>query len=274
MQTENGQLQTTATQTSKGKQKKNKFRNKSSDLVDDIFVTNTVCPPPLYYNSEAEPKKPMKPGLTFADGDFQYNPTRNTQEYFVNGATAADEVFPRYNHAFEDDEDKYSEYSESTIRHEDRFSDSDVEEVVDFGASKITSQRKPLRKTLLKSTSEESRTQLVSRTKSFQTPNGLGNMMQFPLINALLSEIVNLQGLGPQVSQIITPDTASQVQQKSPRIRSALEDSSSPKSARRQETREEFLSRIATPRGEHEHEADPGYHKGKRSCAQSAKGCT
>ena len=138
LQTENGQPQTTATQTSKEKQRKNKFRNKSSNLVDDIFVTNTVCPPPLYYNSEAEPKKPIKPGLTFADGDFEYNPTRNTQEYYVNGATATGEVFPRYNHAFEDDEDKYSEYSESTIRHEDRFSDSDVEEVVDFGASKIT----------------------------------------------------------------------------------------------------------------------------------------
>ena len=271
LQTENGQLQTTATQTSKEKQRKNKFRNKSSNLVDDIFVTNTVCPPPLYYNSEAEPKKPIKPGLTFADGDFEYNPTRNTQEYYVNGATATGEVFPRYNHAFEDDEDKYSEYSESTIRHEDRFSDSDVEEVVDFGASKITSQRKPLRKTLLKSTPEESRSQLVSRTKSFHTPNVLGNVMQFPLINALLSEIVNLQGMGPQVSQIITQDTASQVQQKSPRIRSAWEDSGSPKSTRRHETREDFLSRIATPRGEHEHEGDPGYHKGKRSCASPQK---
>ena len=270
MQTENEQLQTTATQTSKEKRKRNKFRNKSSDLVDDIFVTNTVCPPPLYYNSEAEPKKLMKPGLTFADGSFQYNPASNTQEYFVNGATAVGEGFPRYNDTFEDvDEDKYSEYSDSTIRHEDRFSDSDVEEVVDFGASKITSQRKLMRKTLLKSTPEESRTQLVSRAKSFQNPNVLGNVTQFPLISALLSEIVNLQGTGAQVSQIITPDTTSQVRRKS--HRSAWEDSGSPKSARRQETREEFLSRIATPRGEHEHEGEHGYHKGKRSCASPQK---
>ena len=272
MQTENEQLQTTATQTSKEKRRKKKFGHKSSDLVDDIFVTNTVCPPPLYYNSEAEPKKPMKSGLTFADGIFQYNPASNTQEYFVNGATAVGEGFPRYNDAFQEDyEDEYSEYSDSTIRHEDRFSDSDIEEVVDFGSSKITSQQKLTRKTLLKSTPEESRTQLVSRAKSFQNQNVLYNVTQFPLINALLSEIVNLQGMGPQVSQIITPDTASQVQQKSQRIRSAWEGLGSPKSARRQETREEFLSRIATPRGEHEHEGDPGYHKGKRSCASPQK---
>ena len=251
MQTESEQLQTAATQTFKHKSKKKRSRS-----VDDMFITNTICPPPLFYNSTMEPRKPVKPGLTFTDGVFEADLASSS--HFINGAVITNED--------DSNEDKYSEYSDSTIRHEDKFSDSDIEDMVDFGNSKITSQKKPLRKTLLKSSPEESRLKLFERATSIQTPNVLGNLAQFPLINALLGEIINLQGINSH------KDTVDHIKPKSPRVRSAWEVSRSPTSARRESNREEFLQRLATPRREHERpEGDSGYHKGKRSCASPQK---
>ena len=263
MQTDDEQLQMVAMQTQKGKEQKLKHRNKLLEMADEFFVSNTVCPPPLYFNSEAEPRKPIKPGLTSSDGDFQLTAARDRQGLFVNGASAIGEKSASYNNTFfEDEEDNYSEFSDSTIRHEDKFLDSETEEFVDFTTSKITTKRKPLRKTLLKLLPEESRSQLVARAASFQAPTIVRNMTQFPLINALLSEIVNLQGLGGQMSQVIPSGTPKKTQ----KMRSPWEESSSPKSPGKQEARKEFLHMKATPRGEHEHtEGGSGYHKGKRS---------
>ena len=68
-QTEREALQNMATQTQQQKQARKKKQVQldieaqlNSDPVDEVVITNTVCPPPLFFNSECEPDyiKPVK----------------------------------------------------------------------------------------------------------------------------------------------------------------------------------------------------------------------
>ncbi len=249
-QTDEGAVQDTGTQT---RNKSSRTLKESSDFTRDLFVTNTICPPPLFYNSEAEPKKH---GLTFAD--FQ----DDSQAGFINGMIA---VQGQQSVMF-DELDKYSEYSDSTIRHEDKFSDSEDEKFRDVDPAEEARRKAPLRKTLLKSSPAEWRNQLMHTG----APNVLNNMTEFPMLNALLNEILNLQGVGGYMSQsrrlAIQSDSQASVQRSTSKSRR-------PEPNRAQESRDKFLQRLSTPRGHGEPtEGFPGYHRGKRTCASPQKG--
>ncbi len=251
-QTEHEHWQTVATQTAK-KARVRQERN-SSEFCNGVFVTNTVCPPPLFYNSEAEAKMPANLGLTFVDGTIM--PTGGTRTHFANGARSVTAPLNGF-----DREDNFSEFSDSTIRHEDKFSDS---ESPDEAAADLSHTRSPVRKTLVRSSPEDSRRQLVSRVAAIQSMNVLGNVTQFPLLHELMKEIAGLQALRTSGTSVLTAGGVPPG-----KARPAWDTPTSPKAARAQESREAFLRRLSTPRDAEEH---PGYHKGKRSCAVPHKG--
>ena len=242
-QTEKEILQAAATQTNKRKKKSlKKQRAADSRVLDemtDFFITNMVCPPPLFFNSDVEKVPDLHQGLTFNDFGIGGIPTPNPSYAWGNPQETSKE----------DDTSSWSD--DDTIRHEDKFSDSDIEEIVDFKSSrimKLESKKSVTRKTLLHGknmTDVELGKQSVCILKAMNQPaSQMPNLQQMPLLNALLKEIMSLQGM--------TLETKTQ----SSRI--ASEKSSRPTSARvpqeflktkGKENQGEFLSRLATPRG-------------------------
>ena len=103
-QTERNILSNTGTQTLEKKKKKSHHwaelvSPKVYDEIDDFFVTNTECPPPLFFNSEME--KPTSRSLLLS--------------YYPVGLPAKADGYTE------------SDSDDETIRSEDRFSDSDME---------------------------------------------------------------------------------------------------------------------------------------------------
>lgn len=249
IQTDIEMRQTTASQTEKKKKHKHlkhvqAERKKASHKTlntDDIFITNTICPPPLFYNCEAaEPEVPLAQGLTFSDGNFVMAP-------FQQRIEQADSI-----------SDTMSE--SDTIRLEDRFSDSDAEDYVDFESSRIIKTegkgpKAPIRKTLTKSSLTKTKSGINWKEKVASgtlAPGVFGNLTQFPILNTLMNEILALQGGGIAGGQPLQELLVHQGHlQSSPRRKSTPSDSVSPAgpdSQKDKENKEEFLARLATPR--------------------------
>ena len=137
---------------------------KSKNAWTDVFLTNAVCPPPLFYNTALENTR----SLTFQDGELP--------EYINNP-----------NHKIYDNTSHDSDNeSDSTIRHEDVYTE-DV--FVDFNSSLIIPKTKPS-KTII----------FPEAKKKKKSPD----LSQLPILNALMQEIAKLQsGNIPPISEVV-----------------------------------------------------------------------
>ena len=133
--------------------------------LDDLFITNVVVPPPLFYNSALDPPQ-LAPGLTF-DDYLAHKQREQIQQELSD-----------------------SDDSDSTIRHEDKFSDSDLE------ISKPTPP--PVQKKTMATKPGKGKQRSTTANK---VGNALGALSQFPLLSAIMSEIVSLQGVGGSEDQ-------------------------------------------------------------------------
>ena len=135
----------------------------ASEEADDLFVSNTVCPPPLFYNSKAEPQH------TYG---------------------SAESVEP-----FTDDES----FEEGTIRLEDKCDESElnVHDPCDRSNweqvfAKVK-QREELAKFPLMEDNKASVTKKRPTTAATKQPNVATNLSELPLLSALVTEIMSLQ---------------------------------------------------------------------------------
>ena len=137
------------------------------EMDDDIYITNTVCPPPLFYNSGGQSKPGatvFTPGGAYVKRKYAWNETHECSS--------------------SDDE---------TIRTEDRFSDDD-----EISCYKRSEKQKHFKKETI--TSKSKSTTIIQET--VQQTQGIAPLLnpaignQFPLLNALMTEIVAIQNQG------------------------------------------------------------------------------
>jgi hypothetical protein len=169
-QVESGTCETVATQTSKRKavQNKNRTRFASEDAVegyvDDINPTNVVCPPPLFYHSRPSTAR-----------NFSWHCRQD------------------WSMTWQVDSDDWSD--DGTIRPEDRCEDFDDD---DENSAEISSVP---RSTVVRrdaSASNRNRASPSSSSKVDPTAKAAAaaaELSQFPIINALLAEILRLKGM-------------------------------------------------------------------------------
>ena len=189
-----------------------------SEEPSDLFVSNTVCPPPLFYNSKAE-----------------------SQHMYRDSSELAD--------AFDDDES----LEEGTIRLEDKFDESefDVHDPCDRSNweqvfAKIKQHGEPTKLPLTdetKATVRKKRDVAVAINQPMITvAKGLS---QLPLLSALVTEIMSLQmGRAGQVNEPIVssrPSTQSVAPSKSSSFHQQLKTNA-----------EEFLARMSAPKNPHD----------------------
>ena len=136
----------------------------ASEEPDDLFVSNTVCPPPLFYNSKAEP-----------------------QHTYGGGAESVD--------PFADDES----FEEGTIRLEDKVDESEfnVHDPCDRSNweqvfAKVK-QREELATVPLGEDNIASATKKRAMKAGIKQPNVATNLSELPLLSALVTEIMSLQ---------------------------------------------------------------------------------
>ena len=202
-----------------GKPVKNSYP-RSPAAYNDVFVTNAICPPPLFYNRDLEPKE----GLTFYDGEIVV-PVQNPS-HLVHGVDV--------------DED-YAD--DSTIRDEDKVSDDDI--YVDFVSSEIVRKKRAEK---LKADDLFHKHHVPDVLQPAMASPGGADITQLPLLNALIQEILKLQTGSAHVA---TPPADSEPVVTSPKQPDAPPEK--PKPDKRQhptkESREEFLKRMATSKG-------------------------
>ena len=228
--------------TKKARRKDTAGPNTFSDVtkeMTDFFVTNMTCPPPLFYNSEAPEAPVLHQGLTF------------TEEGVLGVQT------PQPNYAWGDEQTDITSSSDDTIRHEDRFSDSDVEEVIDFRSRKVIykdSVKAVTRKTKVRSagmTDKHLAQQTAQVVQSMNQQTNIKNLQQLPLLNALLKEIMALQGLAVPSATTTTTSTSR---------------STSAQSRHLPRDREEHLRKLATPRNTAHQTDASSVAKGHKVC--------
>ena len=211
-----GKVQDASIQTHKKQGKKHsasKFAlnidTQQSDEFDDSFVTNAVCPPPLYYNSEAGPKPKVLQGL---------------QQTKL------------------EDADSGSDESLSTIRHEDKFSDSD-EEFLDKGPKPETvlQQKHP---------HSEKQDDIISswlNTAPRKQQAGTPRFANFPVLNALLQEIATIPGVQAAGLQSLgQPGAATAGMSTSPKTKTPRSARFTPRPAELKDG--DVVSRLSSPR--------------------------
>ena len=177
---------------------------------DDIIITNTVCPPALFYNSAADPPH-IAPGLTLDD-------------YLVH----------KQRERMKGESDTESIDSNETIREEDRFSDSDF---------KILEKPKPTVKTVSEFPPPEPKKQPKKPSKPVVS---LGAMAEFPLLSALMSEIVAIHGgAAPGTSGLTAATPRQRKIQSSPSLGDASSSSASKKTLRPVSPTRTFMLRKA-----------------------------
>ena len=170
---------TIGTQTVKKKRQvqENKGRSIQSKLAsenDEVFITNIDCPPPLYYNSNAEPSA----------GNY----CKHWKSYELR------------KQIFESDEDSSDK---ETIREEDKLSDIDFDEprhpsdqLIAFKTKQNTIERLFLDK----------HQQRHTTANNFQA-NPVADISRFPILGALMLEIMKLQGFVPKPNAAAAGET-------------------------------------------------------------------
>lgn len=217
---------------------------KASNEINDFFVTNMTCPPPLFYNSQAD-EPVLHEGLTFSDNIF-------------SGVQV-----PAPNYAWREEDLLHTSSSDDTIRHEDKFSDSDVEIDYDFVESRVVrreSKRALKRKAKSKAmnmTNEDLRQNVGNVMQTMQNQTGLGHptLQQLPLLNALITEIMTLQGITTGQYQESLQIGA---QGKAKQYRAI---STPPSSRETKQEREKHLKKLSTPRNVAQNLNDAPSHK-------------
>lgn len=167
----------TTTQTEKRKPKARMTKpSKAPGQLDDIFITNVDCPPPLFYNSKAvEPEvSHFAYGLTLSDDLSAVKSDKKT-----------------YASIQQNDDDSYSD--DDTIRKEDILNSSD-EDIVDFKASKIykseESHYPPTVQSVFHRTVMRGGGTTIGPRRHLPSA---GNLACLPILTALLQEILALQ---------------------------------------------------------------------------------
>ena len=166
------------------------------DELDDLVVTNSLCPPPLYYNSKDEMCLQSSGG-----------------HHMDDFSGSSDSEFG----------------SDDTIREEDKFSD------VDFEISEKIYPEKRSSEEDLKNKKDRLTLWLDEPRKNKYQVNPPAGFLDFPLLNALVSEVIALRG--GQGDSYTTEKTKHKKQ-----IKDNTQD------GQKKEQQSEFISRLSSPR--------------------------
>lgn len=135
---------------------------RADEEIDDLFLTNSYCPPPMFFNSKSERKTGQS--ILFS--------------HYPQGLPMVGDQSPQGDESSD----------EGTIREEDRFSESD-DELFHPGVSKLVPKRPALK--------YEAPQKPSKKDNAAKLPiQHLQKLASFPILNALLQEVFAMQETG------------------------------------------------------------------------------
>ena len=146
-----------STQTSRPRSHTYKPRTPLANDTDDIITTNIVCPPPLFYNSNT-----CKKTVCWHQEEWS-----SVWQMANDGSSWSDD---------------------GTIRVEDKYLDADEEATHNMDSSHHTVKHK--------SSSHAQSKDAIRSDPAAKAPYRRGSMAEFPILGALMAEILRFQGMG------------------------------------------------------------------------------